>query len=80
MKTEDFSISFDDRRLVISGCRRDRIEKTIYQNMEIQYGEFHTEVKVNWPLEQSDIEAVYEEGFLYVKLPKHSREIKVPIK
>ncbi|MHB9032414.1 MAG: Hsp20/alpha crystallin family protein [Anaerolineae bacterium] len=80
MKTEDFSISFDDRRLVISGCRRDRTEKIIYQNMEIPYGEFRTEVKVSWPIVQTDIEALYEGGFLYVKLPKRTREIRVPIK
>ena len=80
MKANEFSISYDDRRLVISGCRRDRTEKTIYQNMEIPYGEFRTEVQVNWPLTQEEIVAIYEDGFLYVKLPKHSREHKIPVK
>jgi len=80
MKTQDFTISFVDRRLSISGCRNDVSDKISYQNMEIPYGEFHTEVRINWPLKQDEISAVYEDGFLLVKLPKHSREYKIPVK
>ncbi|NLV74481.1 MAG: Hsp20/alpha crystallin family protein [Chloroflexi bacterium] len=80
MTTEDFSIIYADRVLTISGCRRDITDKIIYQNMEIPYGEFRTEVRVNWPLEERDIEALYENGFLYVRLPKGARERRIPIK
>lgn len=79
MKTEDFTISYADRVLSISGIRPDQADKLIYQNMEIPYGEFRTEVKVSWPLAESDIEAIYEDGFLYVRLPKRSRERHIPI-
>jgi len=80
MKTEDFTISFMEGKLSISGCRSDLTDKIIYQNMEIPYGDFHTEVRINWPLKESEISALYEEGFLFVKLPKHTREYKIPIK
>ncbi len=70
MAEDDFQISFADRRLVISGQRKDPVGKIIYQNMEINYGEFRTEILINCPLDQSPIEATYEAGFLFVKLPK----------
>jgi HSP20 family protein len=75
----DFDISFADRRLVIAGVRAHPEGKLIYQNMEIHYGEFRTEVRLDWALEQAGITADYEEGFLFVRLPK-AREYRVPIK
>ena len=80
MKADDFTISFIDRLLVISGQRCDPVGKISYQNMEIPNGEFRTEVRIGWPLELNDIEATYENGFLYVKLPKYSREHRVPVR
>jgi HSP20 family molecular chaperone IbpA len=79
MSVEDFSISFADRRLVIGGRRRDPVGKLIYQNMEIRYGEFRTEVRVGWALDEASIEAVYEGGFLYVYLPKEARRHRIPV-
>ncbi len=80
MKAEDFDISFVDRLLTISGRRNDVSGKIIYQNMEIAYGEFHTEIRINWPLKQNEISAHYENGFLFVKLPKRSHEYRIPIR
>lgn len=80
MTAEDFTISFAERLLTISGQRHDPVGKISYQNMEIPYGEFRTEVRIGWPLEQDAIEAIYENGFLFVRLPKHSREHKVPVR
>ena len=80
MKADDFTILFADRLLVISGQRSDPVDKISYQNMEIPNGEFRTEVRIGWPLEQNDIEATYENGFLYVRLPKYSRGHRVPVR
>ena len=79
MSEEDFSISFADRRLVIGGRRRDPVGKLIYQNMEIRYGDFRTEVRVGWALDEASIEAVYEGGFLYVYLPKEAHRHHIPV-
>jgi len=67
---EDLSISLVDRRLIVAGHRRDPADKLSYQNMEIRYGEFHTEVRIGWALDASAIEATYENGFLLVRLPR----------
>jgi HSP20 family protein len=79
MRQEDFQIGFNDHTLTIAGQRRDPVGKLVYQNMEISYGDFRTDVRINWPLEQSEIEATYEQGFLFVKLPK-ARQRRVPIR
>jgi len=70
MNDADFRVSFIDRRLIVLGRRRDPVGKLIYHNMEIRYGEFLSEVWIGWALDQSAIEATYEGGFLFVKLPK----------
>lgn len=70
MTVEDFDISLVERSLVIAGQRRDPAGKIIYQNMEINYGPFRTEVRLSWFPDQAAIEATYEQGFLFVKLPK----------
>jgi HSP20 family molecular chaperone IbpA len=79
MNEADFKISFVDRRLIVLGRRRDPVGKLIYHNMEIRYGEFLSEVWIGWALDQSAIEATYENGFLFVKLPK-AKEQRVQIR
>lgn len=77
MREDDFEITVTDRQLVISGTRA-APSCTSYHNMEIQYGPFRTEVWVRWALPPDAIEAVYENGFLYVRLPK-PKVHRVPI-
>ena len=79
MREEDFGISIADQRLVIAGRRRDVGPRQVYQNMEINYGEFRTEIRFNIPIDESAISATYENGFLYVRLPKANRRIRVPV-
>ena len=79
MQVDDFAISFADRRLVVAGNRPDPEGKRIYQNMEIRYGPFCTEVRVGLALDQSAITATYEGGFLYVMLPKETKEHRVRV-
>lgn len=70
MKPEDFEISFSSRTLTISGVRVDPAEKLTYQQMEILYGRFETQVYIPGPVEEDKIEAFYEDGFLKVLIPK----------
>jgi HSP20 family protein len=70
VSSDDFKITIADHRLIIAGQRRDPVGKLIYQNMEIRYGEFRSEVWIGWALDQAAIEASYDDGFLFVKLPK----------
>lgn len=66
----DLDITIADQCLVVTGHRKDPTGKLVYQNMEIHYGEFLSEVQINCQVEQERIEATYESGFLYVRLPK----------
>jgi HSP20 family protein len=70
MQQEDFSISLGSRRLVISGVRRDPAAKLGYQQMEILYGHFETDVHLPRAIDEEKIEATYANGFLSVVLPK----------
>ena len=67
---DDFSISLDNKRLVISGVRHDAGAKVGYQQMEILYGDFETQVRLNRAIEEEKIEATYQNGFLSVRMPK----------
>ena len=70
MEDEDFQISLDGKRLIISGIRRDPASKLGYQQMEILYGHFETDVHLSRAIEEDRIEATYQNGFLVVRLPK----------
>jgi HSP20 family protein len=78
MAEQDFSISLDGKRLVISGVRRDPAAKLGYQQMEILYGHFETEVHVARAIDEDRIEATYQSGFLNVRLPK-VKPLQVPV-
>ena len=72
-------ISFANRILTVTGTRQDPAEKLTYQQMEIKYGVFRTDVFLPWPVKEKDIEANYEDGFLIIVLPKAKGTHKVPI-
>ena len=68
----DLGIYLSERVLLISGRRADpRLsEKTAYHRMEIQYGDFETEVHIPTDLANEGVTAAYQDGFLTVRLPK----------
>jgi len=78
MREGDFSISLANNMLVISGLRGDPAIKRAYHQIEIGYGEFYSEVVLPGPVNDRDVEAIYEDGFLRVKLTKSPLR-KVPV-
>jgi HSP20 family molecular chaperone IbpA len=70
MSEQDFAVSLSNRTLTVSGVRRDLDCKLSYQQLEIPYGRFSTEVFLPYSVERNEIEATYENGFLTVTLPK----------
>jgi HSP20 family protein len=70
MRPEDFNLSLSDNVLVVTGIRQDSSNKSAYQQMEISWGEFRTEVYVPTAVQMDQIKATYREGFLIVSLPK----------
>ncbi len=83
MEEGEFTISLSNRNLTVTGVRHDPAVETegltlSYQQMEIRYGEFKTEVYLPWAIVEDEIEATYEDGFLRVVLPKAKAQ-KVPV-
>ena len=70
MHEQDFNISLSNRNLVITGVRRDPDAKLAYQQLEIPYGRFRTQVFLPYAVDQEKITATYKNGFLTVVLPK----------
>ena len=70
MHDGDFVVGLQDQLLTISGRRDDPSSKVAYHQLEVRYGEFRTEVYLHWAVEQVEISAVYQDGFLIVTLPK----------
>lgn len=70
MKSSDFHITLEDRTLKIYGERKDLIRKNSFQQMEIRFGSFATEVLLPVSVIEEDITAEYNAGFLIVVLPK----------
>lgn len=70
MCEQDFSISLSNRNLIITGVRHDPDSKLAYQQLEISYGHFRTQVFLPYAVDQDKITAAYKNGFLTVVLPK----------
>ncbi len=75
MTPDDFEISFAERILQIRGTRLDRERKLSYHCLEIQYGEFLSEVYLPGRYVEEAIDAQYENGFLDITLPKAPPEL-----
>jgi HSP20 family protein len=78
MHEGEFSVNFDQGILQISGVRPEVPEKRAFNQMEIHFGEFLSEVEILIPINVEKIEAVYQDGFLRVSLPKAlPKQIKI---
>lgn len=78
MPEKDIDVVLQDKTLTIGGERQDSGAKLRYQQMEIQYGCFETQVDLPGPVDAEGIEATYWNGFLVVRLPKaQSRQVSI---
>ncbi len=78
MREADFTISLVERTLTIRGIRQDTTERRAYHQMEIAFGEFHTEVELPHLVLADKVEATYGDGFLRITLPMaQPKHIKV---
>jgi HSP20 family protein len=78
MLENDFSIILDGRYLSVRGMRSDILERRAYHQMEIRFGEFVSEVELPYQILASEIEAVYSNGFLQIRLPK-ARPVRISV-
>jgi len=77
MREEDIEVTLYEDALVVSGERQDdpeRSENLYYHEAQIRYGPFRVEVLILSPIDRDGIKARYENGFLWVDLPKMIHE------
>jgi HSP20 family protein len=79
LQAGDYQVALTGRTLEVIGERRESAAKLAYQQMEIRYGKFRTQVQLPWALESTGQAAVYEDGFLKITLRK-ARVRRVPIR
>jgi len=78
VKESDFSITLDQNVISIRGMRSDISEKRAYHQLEIPFGEFHTEIKLPVAVDTDRAQAEYKNGFLWVSIPKsHTKHIDI---
>lgn len=73
MKEEEIEVTLYEDALVISGDRRDDHDghgNLSYHEAQIRYGPFRVEVFLTYPIDRDAVMARYENGFLWVDLPK----------
>jgi HSP20 family protein len=70
MHETDFSIVLDGRYLSIRGVRQDVPERRAYHQMEIRFGEFVVDVEMPASVDAENVNAIYQNGFLKIILPK----------
>lgn len=75
MNESDFSISLDQNVLMVHGVRPDLNERRAYHQMEINFGEFISAVEILVPFDHEGVHAEYQNGFLWVFLPKAQPKI-----
>lgn len=80
VREEDVSVVVDDSVLHVAGARHDPApdQKRTYHEMGIAYGHFEAEVFLPFAVRLDDVEAVYENGFLRVTLPRAQATRIVP--
>src|SRR5947209_15916457 len=78
MREEEIEVTLYEDALVVSGERLDdqRSENLYYHEAQIRYGPFRVEVLILSPIDRDGIKARYENGFLWVDLPKQIPESK----
>jgi HSP20 family protein len=73
MKEEEIDVTLYKDALVVSGERHEEPEhneNVYYHEAQIRYGPFRIEVLLLLPIDREGVKARYENGFLWVDLPK----------
>jgi HSP20 family molecular chaperone IbpA len=70
LREGDYEVTLAGRVLIVAGERTDPAQKLAYQQMEIRWGRFRTDVYLPWPVDSTTIEVHYTNGLVQVTLRK----------
>jgi HSP20 family protein len=79
MREDEIQVSVEGSRVVIAGQRSLVNPEGAFHRLEIPYGDFSTIVELPNDIRREDIEAIYQNGFLTIRLPK-ARPVNIEIK
>jgi HSP20 family protein len=66
----ELEIVIEGRKLLLSGCRRSSgSENQVYQQVEIERGQFRRVVELGAEVRGQEAKALYEDGMLQIELP-----------
>lgn len=77
MDPDKIQVEFTDRILRVSGVRADYNLRAACHCLEVQYGEFASQVHLPGQYDVDAIDAQYKDGFLTITLPKSKPEVKL---
>ena len=77
MDPDKIQVEFIDKILRVSGRRSDQHRRAACHCLEVQYGEFASEVYLPGTYNVDAINAEYKDGFLTITLPKTNPESKL---
>ncbi|MDI6401458.1 Hsp20/alpha crystallin family protein [Balneolaceae bacterium ANBcel3] len=82
IKKDEINIDLQDRRLTISGERREENENknTKYHLVETRYGRFERSVMLPENINQDKIDARFEDGVLKLDIEKKEKQVNKQIK
>lgn len=70
MQEAELNIAIEGREMAIYGLRQQPVEQAAYYQMEVRFGEFLSALQLPGEINTDGIQAVYQDGFLTVTLPK----------
>jgi HSP20 family protein len=67
--SSELELEIQGRKLIVSGVRASAIEGDVYQQIEIERGQFRRVIELGADVVAEDAKASYEDGMLRVELP-----------
>lgn len=77
MDPDQFQVEYSNKVLRVSGQRHDKHLRAACHCLEVQYGEFASEVYLPGQYDLDAVDAKYQDGFLTITLPKKNQEAKL---
>ena len=75
---KSLGIVVSERTLAVSGeRRRDRSDNRVYQQMEIEYGQFARQIRLSEDIDPDRASATYEHGILTITLPIAAKPVLI---